>query len=118
MSTYQAVGIGNAVVDVISQCEDAFLQEMGIEKGVMTLIDQDRAEALYAAMQNRTQAPGGSVANTVAGMGALGLTTGFIGRVNDDALGRYYAKAMSDVGSHFVNAPVPGGDQTSSRSMI
>ena len=118
MSTYQAVGIGNAVVDVISQCEDAFLQEMGIEKGVMTLIDQDRAEALYAAMQNRTQAPGGSVANTVAGMGALGLTTGFIGRVNDDALGRYYAKAMSDVGSHFVNAPVPGGEQTSSRSMI
>ena len=118
MTKYQAVGIGNAVVDVISQCDDGFLSRNGIEKGVMTLIPEDRGEALYDAMENRTQMPGGSVANTIAGLGALGLTTGFIGRVADDDLGRYYAEAMAQVGTDFVNAPVAAAGMPTSRSMI
>ena len=118
MSKYQAVGIGNAVVDVISQSDDVFLERMGIEKGVMTLIDQTRGTELYDAMENRTQAAGGSVANTIAGMAALGLKTGFIGRVSDDPLGQYYAKGMAEVGTDFVNAPVAGGELPTSRSMI
>lgn len=118
MTKYQAVGIGNAVVDVISQCDDGFLSRNGIEKGVMTLIPEDRGEALYDAMENRTQMPGGSVANTIAGLGALGLTTGFIGRVADDGLGRYYAEAMAQVGTDFVNAPVAAAGMPTSRSMI
>ncbi|MEM8776083.1 MAG: adenosine kinase [Pseudomonadota bacterium] len=118
MTKYQVVGIGNAVVDVISQCDDAFLTEMGIEKGIMQLIDQERGEALYGAMQNRTQMSGGSVANTIAGLGALGLSTGFIGRVNDDELGHFYADGMSEVGTDFVNAPVPDAEMPTSRSMI
>ena len=118
MTKYQAVGIGNAVVDVITRCDDAFLKQMNIEKGVMTLIEQDRGEALYDAMDNRTQMPGGSVANTIAGLGALGLSTGFIGRVSDDDLGHFYANAMTEVGTEFVNAPVAGGELPTSRSMI
>ncbi|MEI4197558.1 adenosine kinase [Roseovarius sp. E0-M6] len=118
MTKYQAVGIGNAVVDVITRCDDAFLTQMNIEKGVMTLIEQDRGEALYDAMDNRTQMPGGSVANTIAGLGALGLSTGFVGRVSDDDLGHYYANAMTEVGTEFVNAPVAGGELPTSRSMI
>ncbi len=118
MSKYQAVGIGNAVVDVISQCDDAFLSRTGIDKGVMQLIDQDRGEVLYEAMENRTQMPGGSVANTIAGLGALGLSTGFIGRVCDDELGRYYADGMAAVGTDFVNTPVAAGEMPTSRSMI
>lgn len=118
MTRYQAVGIGNAVVDVISQSDDTFLSRMGIEKGVMQLIEQDRGELLYTAMENRRQMPGGSVANTIAGLGALGLSTGFIGRVRDDELGRYYAQAMAEVGTDFVNAPVAGGELPTSRSMI
>ncbi|MEB8387786.1 adenosine kinase [Rhodobacteraceae bacterium KMM 6894] len=117
MTKYQAVGIGNAVVDVISQCDDAFLSRNGVEKGVMTLIEQDRGEALYDAMTNRLQAPGGSVANTIAGLGALGLSTALIGRVADDELGRYYAQAMRDAGTEFVNPP-RGTDMPTSRSMI
>ncbi len=117
MTKYQAVGIGNAVVDVISQSDDAFLARMGIEKGIMQLIEQDRGEVLYSAMENRVQMPGGSVANTIAGLGALGLKTGFIGRVSDDALGQYYAKGMADAGTDFVNAPA-AGDLPTSRSMI
>ena len=118
MKKYQVVGIGNAVVDVITQCDDSFLEQMGIDKGIMQLIETDRAQLLYASMKDRVQAPGGSVANTLAGLGNLGLRTGFIGRVHDDALGKFYAKAMSDDGTDFVNAPVPGGELPTSRSMI
>ncbi|XHE55273.1 adenosine kinase [Phaeobacter sp. BS34] len=118
MKTYQLVGIGNAVVDVISQCDDSFLEHMGIEKGIMQLIERDRGEVLYAAMQERVQTPGGSVANTIAGAGALGLEAAFIGRVHDDALGRFYAQAMTDDGVDFVNPPVAGGELPTSRSMI
>ncbi|CUH79306.1 adenosine kinase [Tropicibacter naphthalenivorans] len=115
---YQVVGIGNAVVDVIARCEDAFLTENGIEKGIMQLIEQDRGEALYHAMGNRVQTPGGSVANTIAGAGNLGLRSAFIGRVSDDDLGKFYAEAMTNDGIDFVNAPVSGGELPTSRCMV
>ncbi len=118
MKTYELVGIGNAVVDVIAHADDVFLNDMGIEKSIMQLVERDRAEVLYGAMQDCLQTPGGSVANTIAGVGALGLATAFIGRVHDDALGRFYAKSMADAGTDFVNAPVAGGDLPTSRSMI
>ena len=118
MTQYEVVGIGNAVVDVISHADDTFLNDNGIEKGIMQLIERDRAESLYATMQDRLQTPGGSVANTIAGIGALGLSTAFIGRVRDDDLGQFYAKAMTDIGIDFVNAPVTGGENPTSRCMI
>lgn len=115
---YQVVGIGNAVVDVITRAEDTYLDLMGIEKGIMQLVERERGETLYAGMQDRMETPGGSVANTIAGIGSLGLSTAFIGRVHDDALGRFYAKAMIDEGIDFVNPPVAGGELPTSRSMI
>ncbi|MBL4811310.1 MAG: adenosine kinase [Rhodobacteraceae bacterium] len=118
MTTYQAVGIGNAVVDVLSQCDDSALELLGIEKGIMQLVERARGEHLYGAMKERVQAPGGSVANTLAGLGNLGLTTAFIGRVHDDALGRFYARALGESGTDFVNDPVAGGELPTSRSMI
>ena len=118
MKSYQVVGIGNAIVDVFTTADDSFIELMGIEKGIMQLVERDRGEVLYGAMKDRVQAPGGSVANTLAGLGSLGLTTAFIGRVHDDALGRFYAKTMADNGTDFVNAPVVGGDLPTSRSMI
>ena len=118
MKRFDVVGIGNAIVDVISECDDAFLDRMEITRGIMQLIERDRAETLYAAMDARVQAPGGSVANTVAGTAALGLRAGFIGRVRDDEPGRYYAGAMAAEGADFVNLPVRGGELPTSRSMI
>ena len=118
MKTYQVVGIGNAIVDVFSAADDSFLELMGIEKGIMQLVERERGELLYGAMKDRVQAPGGSVANTLAGLGNLGLTTAFIGRVHDDALGRFYARTMAEDGTDFVNAPVAGGELPTSRSMI
>lgn len=118
MKKYQVVGIGNAIVDVITRADDGFLGEMGIEKGIMQLVERDRAEQLFAAMKHRTQAPGGSVANTLAGIGNLGLRGAFIGRVRDDELGRFYGEAMEEDGTAFVNAPVPEGELPTSRCMI
>ena len=118
MKHYQVVGIGNAVVDVITHADDSFLDLMGIEKGIMQLVDRERSEKLYGAMNDRLQTPGGAVANTVAGVGALGLQTAFIGRVRDDALGQFYASAMTDNGIDFVNPPVVGSEVPTSRSMI
>ena len=118
MKTYNLIGIGNAVVDVITQCDDSFLDLMGIEKGIMQLVEQKRGEMLYAAMREHTQAAGGSVANTIAGAGSLGLKTGFIGRVHDDTLGRFYVEEMEREGTACVNAPVEGGELPTSRSMI
>ncbi|MFA5582227.1 MAG: adenosine kinase [Paracoccaceae bacterium] len=115
---FQIVGIGNAIVDVIAQSGDDFLTRMGIEKGVMQLIERDRAETLYDAMSAPLQAAGGSVANTIAGLGALGLDTGFVGRVRDDALGRFYAEQMARDGTAFVNPPAADGDLPTSRAMI
>jgi sugar/nucleoside kinase (ribokinase family) len=115
--SYDVVGIGNAIVDVISQTDDTFLDHMGITKGIMQLIERERAETLYAAMDGRRQVPGGSVANTLAGLGELGLSTAFIGRVRNDALGRFYADGMARDGTDFVNPP-KGAALPTSRSMI
>ncbi|MEL7115378.1 MAG: adenosine kinase [Pseudomonadota bacterium] len=114
----QVIGIGNAIVDVISHAEDTFLDHMGIEKGIMQLIDRQRAEVLYAAMSDRTEAAGGSVANTIAGIGELGLKTAFIGKVKDDALGRFYAESLAKAGTAFPNPPIDTADAPTSRSMI
>jgi sugar/nucleoside kinase (ribokinase family) len=117
MNNYSVIGIGNAMVDVITQAPDSFLEEMGIEKGIMQLIERDRAEELYVAMTDRTAAPGGSVANTIAGIGALGLRTAFIGKVKDDALGHFYAEALARAGTAFPLAP-QDVELPTSRSMI
>ena len=115
MKPYQIAGIGNAIVDVIATVDDLFLDHMGIRKGIMQLVERERAEVLYGAMKDRAEASGGSVANTLAGVGRLGLKAAFVGRVNDDALGRFYA---ADTGADFVNPPVMGGELPTSRSMI
>ena len=94
-----------------------FLDQMAIEKGIMQLIDRERAELLYAAMRDRTETPGGSVGNTIAGMGALGLQTAFIGKVKDDALGRFYARSLAEAGTAFPLPPQPV-ELPTSRSMI
>lgn len=116
--SYPVIGIGNAIVDVIATADDAFLARAGIEKGIMQLIDRERAEILAAAMDNPRRVPGGSVANTMAGLANLGLRSAFIGRVADDASGRFYAEAMAREGSDFVNPPVREAELPTSRSMI
>ncbi|MEE8139350.1 MAG: adenosine kinase, partial [Alphaproteobacteria bacterium] len=81
------VGIGNAIVDVLAQADEAFLEAQDLAKGTMTLIDGGRAEALYAAMGPAVEVSGGSAANTMAGLASLGGRGAFIGKVRNDQLG-------------------------------
>lgn len=126
MTTPYVIGIGNAVMDVISPTDDARLTSLGIEKGIMQLIERERSEYLMAAQADdhgpgRAQArlvPGGSVANTLAGIGKLGLRTAFIGRVSNDTLGKSYAEQTEAGGTVFVNPPVAGEELPTSRSII
>ena len=75
---YQVVGIGNALVDVLAPCEEAFLTDNGVEKGIMQLIDTNRAAELYGVMGAAQEVSGGSAANTIAGIAALGDRTAYV----------------------------------------
>ncbi|MTH33886.1 adenosine kinase [Paracoccus limosus] len=124
MTTPYVIGLGNAVMDVIAPASDASLVRLGIEKGIMQLIERDRSEFLMAAQSAEPEAgkarlvPGGSVANTLAGLGMLGLRTAFVGKVAADPLGISYAEQTEAQGTVFVNPPVAGDVQPTSRSII
>ncbi len=115
---YRVIGIGNAVMDVIAPITDAQLEQLGIARGVMALVERDRSDQLTAAASGARLVPGGSVANTMAGLGRLGLSTACIGRVADDDLGRAYVRQTVAEGSDFVNPPVAGAGLPTSRSVI
>ena len=88
---FDVVGIGNALVDVLSHEEEVFIDANDLVKGAMTLIDTERAETLYAAMGGAIEASGGSAANTISGIASFGGRAAFIGRVFDDQLGAVFA---------------------------
>lgn len=98
---YQVVGIGNAMVDVLSHVDDGFLTEHGITKGIMQLIDTDRAADLYRVMGPSQEVSGGSAANTIAGIAALGGRTAYVGKVKDDPLGAAFADGIRAEGADF-----------------
>ena len=84
---YDVLGIGNAIVDVIARTDDDFLAKHGMNKGGMMLIDEPRAEAIYASMGPAIESSGGSGANTIAGVASFGARAAFVGKVKDDKLG-------------------------------
>jgi len=87
---FDVVGIGNAIVDVLAHAEEGFLAQHGLNKGTMTLIDAERATALYGAMGPGIEVSGGSAANTIAGLASLGSRAGYIGKLGADELGRIF----------------------------
>lgn len=109
---FDVLAIGNAIVDVITAAEPGFLAERGIAKGSMRLITADEATGLYAAMGSGREVSGGSAANTVAGMAALGARPAFVGRVADDPLGRTFTHDIRAAGVHFDTAASSGGNPT------
>ncbi|MDY8108035.1 adenosine kinase [Fulvimarina sp. 2208YS6-2-32] len=118
MAEYDLLCIGNAIVDVISPCEEEFLVENAIQKGGMTLIDTERAEALYAAMSPGTEASGGSAANTIACFASLGGKGAFIGKVADDQLGTIFNHDIHATGITFETAPNAGDGAPTARCLI
>jgi sugar/nucleoside kinase (ribokinase family) len=117
MSQYDVLCIGNAIVDIIAQCDEAFLTENGIIKGAMNLIDMDRAGLLYSRMGPAVEASGGSAGNTAAGVASFGGRAAFFGKVSKDALGDIYYHDIRAQGVAFDTRPLEGEPPTA-RSMI
>lgn len=114
---YDVAGIGNAIVDVQSFTDDAFLDAFKLNKGTMTLIDEARAEELYKVMGPATECSGGSVANTVAGIASLGGRACYMGKVKNDQLGGIFRHDLTASGVHFDTPPASTGKATA-RCMI
>lgn len=111
-ATLDIVGIGNAIVDVIAQSDDAFLASHALSKGAMQLVDAETAELIYGEMGPGLEVSGGSAANTLAGMAALGMKCGFIGQVCDDQLGAVFAHDIRALGIHYATPATNGGVPT------
>lgn len=110
--TVDVVGIGNALVDVISHASHDFVAAQGIAAGSMTLIDEGRAAELYSAMGPGIEMSGGSAANTMVGIASFGATATYLGRVRDDQLGTVFAHDIASVGVGFPNALATSGPAT------
>ncbi|HET7816018.1 MAG TPA: adenosine kinase [Sphingomicrobium sp.] len=106
------VAIGDAIVDVIATCDDSFLRENGLTKGSMQLLSTEQADALYAAMGPAREISGGSAANSMAGLAALGLDAAFVGQVANDQLGEIFAHDMRSLGVRFETPPLTDGPPT------
>ena len=115
--TLDVIAIGNAIVDVMAPCEDAGIEALGLAKGGMTLVDTARAHELYQAMGPAREVSGGSAANTLAGLAALGAKCAFIGQVASDQLGEVFAHDIRAAGIGFDTA-ARAGDPPTARCLI
>ncbi len=119
MSTtrFDVVGIGNAIVDIIGRCDDAFLARHGAAKGGMRLVEADAVKSLYSEMGPAVEISGGSAANTMVGVASFGGRAAFIGKVADDEFGHIFAHDIRAAGVTYETKPKSGGAPTA-RSLI
>ncbi|MDJ0950019.1 MAG: adenosine kinase [Alphaproteobacteria bacterium] len=111
-TAFDAVGIGNAIVDVLAHGDEAFLQRHGLVKGTMALVDATEAETIYAGMGPAVEVSGGSAANTMAGLASLGGSAAYIGKVRDDQLGQVFSHDIRATGVHFDTPRAQDGEGT------
>jgi sugar/nucleoside kinase (ribokinase family) len=109
---YHVAGIGNAIVDVLVHADDAMLASLALTKGVMTLIDGEQAEAIYARLPPGIECSGGSAANTMVGVASLGGRAAYMGKVKDDQLGSVFRHDIRNAGVAFETAPVTDSSAT------
>ena len=114
---YDVCGIGNAIVDIIGRCDDAFLEAHGAAKGHMQLVDAETVSALYGAMGPSVEISGGSGANTMAGIASFGGKAAFIGKVGRDDFGGVFAHDIKAAGVAFETPPSES-DTPTARSLI
>ncbi|MFB0611941.1 adenosine kinase [Aurantiacibacter poecillastricola] len=114
---YDVIAIGNAIVDVMAPASDELVEELGMTKGGMTLVDADQARDLYAAMGPAKEISGGSAANTLAGLSGMGAQCAFVGQVADDQLGNVFAHDIRAVGIDF-DVPAREGEPPTARCLI
>ncbi len=108
----QVVTVGHAIVDVLAATPDRAVAELGLDKGTMTLVDEDRSEQIYRLLHETAEASGGSAANTAHGLAAFGAQVRFIGKVRDDHLGQVFRDAIRAAGVGFDVPPGVDGPGT------
>ena len=116
-TTHDLCAVGNAIVDVLAPCDDAFLEREGLVKGSMMLIDEARAVSLYAALAAGVEASGGTAGNTLPGAASMGGRAAHIGKVAEDQLGQVFRHDMQAIGATFDTAYLSSGPATG-RSLI
>lgn len=116
-TTYDVVGIGNAIVDVIANVDEKFLEVNELAKGAMTIIDADQAEVLYEKMGSGIETSGGSAANTIAALASLGGSGAYIGNIHDDQLGKVFRHGIRAAGVSF-NTPAASSGAPTARCLI
>ena len=112
MTDFDLLGIGNALVDVVVQADDAFLAEHTLDKGGMMLVGPDRSDFLYHKMGSATESSGGSCGNTMAGFASLGGRGAYIGKVRDDDFGKVFRHDLDAIGVTFATPPASDGPGT------
>jgi sugar/nucleoside kinase (ribokinase family) len=111
------VGIGNAIVDVLAHCDDAFLEAEGLVKGSMNLVEAAQSNSLYSRMGPGVEMSGGAAANSMVGAASLGSRVAYIGKIRDDQLGAVFAHDIRAAGVHFATPVAPDGPPTA-KSLI
>ncbi|KLE31524.1 adenosine kinase [Aurantiacibacter gangjinensis] len=114
---YDVIAIGNAIVDVMAPASDELVEELGLTRGGMQLVDEAQAADLYSAMGPAKEISGGSAANTLAGLSAMGAQCAFVGQVADDQLGNVFAHDIRAVGIDF-DTPSREGEPSTARCLI
>jgi len=109
---YDVLGIGNAIVDILTHVNDDFLKSQNLDKGMMTLVDEEAAAALYDQIGQAVECSGGSAANTIAGLASLGSKTAYIGKIRDDQLGNVFGHDIRALGVHFDTETASEGPST------
>jgi sugar/nucleoside kinase (ribokinase family) len=113
----EVVTVGHAIVDVLAAVTDEVVAGLGLTKGTMTLVDDERAESIYRSLEEVRQVSGGSAANTAVALASLGRRAGFVGKVRDDELGGVFASDIAAAGVHFA-VPAAGEGPGTGRSMV
>ena len=117
MQQFDLLGIGNAVIDVLYETDEKFIKDNQLKKGIMTLIDEEKAEKFYSSLKQGIEVSGGSVANTTVGFASLSGKPAFIGKVKDDKLGKTFSQSLTSAGVLFKTEPIINGPGTA-RSFI
>ena len=112
MQQFDLLGIGNSVVDVLYEVDEEFIKKNELEKGIMTLIDENKAEKFYSSLKQGLEVAGGSVANSTVGFASLTGKPAFIGKIKDDSLGKSFSKSLSNAGVFFKTEPILNGPGT------
>ncbi|MFN8036270.1 MAG: adenosine kinase [Acidimicrobiia bacterium] len=112
MTSLHVLGVGNALVDVLTHADDAFIASHGLARGAATMVDETTAARVYDALPPAIEMSGGSAANTIAGLASFGAATGYLGRVRDDELGDVFGHDLRSLGVRFDARPAVEGPPT------